>query len=65
MLTYADDADYIRYLAYHEFLARYGVRPAMRQALSLEKKISQALLKLFPDSLQRAFDKLDRTQVRP
>ena len=62
MLTYVDCN---RYLAYHEFLARYGVRPAMRQALSLEKKISQALLKLFPDSLQRAFDKLDRKQVRP
>ena len=51
------------YLAYHEFLARYGVKPQMRQAMKLEKEISVKLANKFPDSLQKAFDQMD-TQNR-
>jgi hypothetical protein len=36
----------------------------MRQAINLEKKISAALQKLFPESLQRAFDEMDKNHDR-
>jgi len=36
-----------------------GVKPKMRQAMALEKKISVELAKKFPDSLQKAFDQMD------
>lgn len=56
------DMDGDGYLAYHEFLGRYGVKPQMRRAMSLEKKISTALSQFFPDSLQKAFEAMDRNR---
>ena len=41
-----------------------GVKPVMRQAINLEKKISAALQKHFPESLQRAFDEMDKNHDR-
>ena len=54
------DLDGDGFLAYHEFLGRFGVKPVMRQAINLEKKIAVALQRLFPDSLQKAFDWFDQ-----
>jgi len=58
------DVDGDGFLAYHEFLARYGVRPQMRQAIQVEKQISTALQIHFPDSLQKAFDQMDQNKDR-
>jgi Ca2+-binding EF-hand superfamily protein len=58
------DLDGDGFLAYHEFLARYGVKPVMRQAMSLERKVSAALQKLFPESLHKAFEEMDQNKDR-
>ena len=53
------DVDGDGYLAYHEFLGRFGVKPHMRQALVLQEKISFELQRKFPDSMQKGFDQMD------
>ena len=61
LLTRADvDSD--GFLAYHEFLARFGVRPSMRQSLGVQEKISMAVQTLFADSMHKAFEAMDGTK---
>ncbi len=56
------DGDGDGFLAYHEFLARYGVKPVMRQALSVDGKIRDLLKKKFQTSSMEAFQALDVDQ---
>ncbi|KAJ1483232.1 hypothetical protein T484DRAFT_1801041, partial [Baffinella frigidus] len=53
------DVDGDGYLAYHEFLARFGVKPKMRLAMSIDQKVRDMLKKKFPDSVWKAFEGMD------
>lgn len=56
------DMDGDGFLAYHEFLSRYGVRPKMRTAVAVDEKIKAAIRKKYPNSSMQAFGALDMDQ---
>eukprot|EP00960_Hanusia_phi_P053841 762476-Hanusia_phi.AAC.2 len=53
------DLDGDGYLAYHEFLTRFGVKPVLRLTQGFERKVSEALRKHYSDSLHKAFVDMD------
>lgn len=53
------DMDGDGFLAYHEFLSRYGVRPKMRTAVAMDERIKAAIRKKYPNSSMQAFAALD------
>ena len=53
------DLDGDGFLAYHEFLTRFGVKPVLRITQGFERKVSDALKKHYSDSLHKAFVDMD------